>query len=588
MSRTELIQAALGTRPLDLAILNANLVNVFTCEIYPADIGIYGERVALVGPAGAYQLDAVRTIDATGKWATPGFVGTHLHIESTMVTPANYAAAVLPFGTTTSVIDPHEIANVLGKAGVRFMVEASEGLPLRIYVTIPSCVPAVPGKESAGADFGPADVAEMLTWPRVIGVAEVMDYMGVVNSSPRMVEIIQAGLDAGLTIQGHSPLLRGRAANAYLAAGIDNDHELRQGDEGLEKLRLGVLPLLKVSSHGNHVPNILPALKQARFLDVALCTDDIEPADLLENGHMDRVIREMLAHDIEPAVAIRWATLNGARNYGLRDHGAVAPGYLADIVLLDSLEEVHATDVIVGGRHVVTAGKLIASVTAPATTFDPGNTIRIARTLREDDFRVKPPVENGPVTANLMVLEKSRLTTLEQRKLVVANGVLQLPEETCTITIVPRHGQPHPPQSALLRGLGLQRGALATSISHDSHNVLVTGHSAADMLLAVRELAASGGGLVAVADGRVLAKVDLPLAGLMSLKSVDALAQETRAMNHVVRELGIEHAAKALSTTGLALTVIPAVRMSDLGGLFDVATQEFVPIFPAFPPPAAS
>ena len=587
MSRTELIQAALGTRPLDLAILNANLVNVFTCEIYPADIGIYGERVALVGPAGAYQLDAVRTIDATGKWATPGFVDTHLHIESTMVTPANYAAAVLPFGTTTSVIDPHEIANVLGKAGVRFMVEASEGLPLRIYVTIPSCVPAVPGKESAGADFGPADVAEMLTWPRVIGVAEVMDYMGVVNSSPRMVEIIQAGLDAGLTIQGHSPLLRGRAANAYLAAGIDNDHELRQGDEGLEKLRLGVLPLLKVSSHGNHVPNILPALKQARFLDVALCTDDIEPADLLENGHMDRVIREMLAHDIAPAVAIRWATLNGARNYGLRDHGAVAPGYLADIVLLDSLEEVHATDVIVGGRHVVTAGKLIVPVTALATTFDPGNTIRIARTLREDDFRVKPPVENGPVTANLMVLEKSRLTTLEQRKLVVANGVLQLPEETCTITIVPRHGQPHPPQSALLRGLGLQRGALATSISHDSHNVVVTGHSAADMLLAVRELAASGGGLVGVADGRVLAKVDLPLAGLMSLQSVEALAQETRAMNHVVRDLGIEHAAKALSTTGLALTVIPAVRMSDLGGLFDVATQKFVPIFPAFPPPAA-
>ncbi len=190
----------------------------------------------------------------------------------------------------------------------------------------------------------------MLTWPRVIGVAEVMDYMGVVNASPRMVDIVQAGLDADVTIQGHAPLFRGRAANAYLAAGIENDHELRAGDEGLEKLRLGVLPLLKVSSHGNHVPNILPTLKHAAFLDVALCTDDIEPADLLANGHMDRVIREMIAHDIEPAVAIRWATLNGARNNRLRDHGAIAPGYLADIVLLDSLVDVSASDVFVGGR----------------------------------------------------------------------------------------------------------------------------------------------------------------------------------------------------------------------------------------------
>lgn len=578
-NRTELIEAARGARPLDLVIANVNLVNVFTCEIYPADIGVYGDRVAVVGPAGHYQLDAVRTLDATGKWATPGFVDTHLHIESTMVTPANYAAAVLPFGTTTSIIDPHEIANVMGMAGVRFMVEGSEGLPLRVYITIPSCVPAVPGKETAGADFGPAQVAEMLSWPRVIGVAEVMDYMGVVNASPRMVEIVQAGLDAGLTIQGHSPLLRGREANAYLAAGIHNDHELRRGDEGLEKLRLGVLPLLKVSSHGNHVPNILPTLKQAHFLDVALCTDDIEPADLLENGHMDRVIREMLAHDIEPAVAIRWATLNGARNYGLRDHGAIAPGYLADIVLLDSLADVHATDVFVAGEQVVAEGRLAVSIQPPPTQLDSVNTIRLARPLTEDDFRLSPPVENGPVTANIMVLEKSRLTRQEVCELTVIDGQVQLSDDMCTIAVVPRHGQTHPPQVAILRGLGLQRGALASSIAHDSHNILVTGHTPGDCLLAVETLQACGGGLVVVADGEVLAKVALPLAGLMSLKSVPELAKETRHMNRIVQGLGVDHAAKALSTTGLALTVVPALRMSDLGGLFDVATQAFVPVF---------
>ena len=581
MNRTELIQAAMGTRPLDLAILNVNLVNVFTCEIYPADIGVYGDRIALVGMAGEYALDAASVIDGTGKWATPGFVDTHLHIESTMVTPASYAAGVLPFGTTTSIIDPHEIANVLGMDGVRFMIEASEGLPLRVYVMIPSCVPAVPGKETAGADFGPAQVAEMLTWPRVIGVAEVMDYMGVVNASPRMVEIVQAGLDAGLTIQGHSPLLRGRAANAYLAAGIENDHELRRGDEGLEKLRLGVLPLLKVSSHGNHVPNILPTLKQAAFLDVALCTDDIEPADLLQNGHMDRVIREMMAHGIEPAVAIRWATLNGARNNRLRDHGAIAPGYLADIVLLESLADVAASDVFVGGEQVVRDGKLSVTIDEPPATLPVANTVRIARPLTAADFRLTPPVHNGTVTVNLMVLEKTRLSRRETVQVPVVDGELQLDglDDVCTITIVPRHGQTHPPQTALLQGLGLTRGALASSISHDSHNILVTGHAAADMLRAVQELERCGGGLVVVVDGVVEAKVELPLAGLMSRKSVADLAEETRVLNRVVRELGIDHAAKGLATTGLALTVIPELRMSDLGGLFDVATQEFVPVF---------
>jgi adenine deaminase len=580
-NRTELIDAAMGRRPLDLAIRNVNLVNVFTCEIYAADIGVYDERIAVVGPAGAYDLEAVRVIDGTGRWATPGFVDTHLHIESTMVTPAHYAAGVLPFGTTTSIIDPHEIANVLGMDGVRYMIEASEGLPLRIYITVPSCVPAVPGKETAGADFGPEAIAEMLTWPRVIGVAEVMDYMGVVNGSPRMVEIVQAGLDAGVTIQGHSPLLRGRAANAYLAAGIENDHELRAGDEGLEKLRLGVLPLLKVSSHGNHVPNILPTLKNAAFLDVALCTDDIEPADLLENGHMDRVIREMIAHDIEPAVAIRWATLNGARNNRLRDHGALAPGYLADIVLLDSLVEVTASDVFVGGRQVVTEGALCVAIEEPAANMAVANSVRIATPLREDNFCVHPPVHEGNVSANILVLEKSRLTRREVIELPVRAGRVRLEEldDVCTITIVPRHGQPHAPRSALLKGLGLRRGALASSIGHDSHNILVTGHDPADMLQAVEELEACGGGLVVVVGGDVLAKVELPLAGLMSRRSVADLAVETRRLNQIIQELGVDHAAKGLSTTGLALTVIPELRMSDLGGLFDVASQEFVPVF---------
>lgn len=584
MDRMALIEAARGSRPLDLAITNVQLVNVFTCEIYPADIGILGNRIAVVGPAGAYQLEAHDYYDGSGKWACPGFVDTHLHIESSMVTPANYAAAVLPFGTTTSIIDPHEIGNVLGMEGMRFMLEGSEGIPLRTYLTISSCVPAVPGKETAGADFGPAEVAEMLTWPRVIALAEMMDFMGIVNGNPKMVGIVDEALKAGVKVQGHSPLLSGRDLNAYIASGVDNDHELRIGEEGLEKLRLGLLPLLKVSTFGNYARAIVPKLLDLPHLEIALCTDDISPSDLLINGHMDRVIREMLYHGIDPAVAIRWATLNGARHYQLRDHGAIAPGYLADVVLLSSLEKVTASEVFVDGELLVENGRLLTEIPEPPTSIEIKNSVHI-QPLSVDDLRLKPPVENGEIAVNLMELLPTRLSALEQTTVTVKDGELDLAslgDDICYIAIVPRHGQQHKPVVALLKGLGLKQATLASTIAHDSHNILITGHRPEDMLLAVQELEKCGGGLVFVENGRILDKVELPLAGLMSLKPVSELAVEMERLDDLAVELGIPHRAKALSTTGLALTVIPEVRLSDLLGMVDVATQEPIPVFPDF------
>ncbi|MCA9994931.1 MAG: adenine deaminase [Anaerolineales bacterium] len=584
MNRLALIEAARGKRPFDLAITNVQLVNVFTCEIYPADIGIVGNRIALVGPAGAYQLEAHAYYDGSGKWACPGFVDTHLHIESTMVTPANYATAVLPFGTTTSIIDPHEIGNVLGIEGMRYMLEASEGIPLRTYLTISSCVPAVPGKETAGADFGPAEVAEMLTWPRVIALGEMMDFMGIVNGNPKMVGIVEESLKAGVKVQGHSPLLSGRELNAYIAAGIDNDHELRIGEEGVEKLRLGLLPLLKVSTFGNYARPIVPKLLDLPHLEIALCTDDISPSDLLENGHMDRVIREMLYHGVAPAVAIRWATLNGARHYQLRDHGAIAPGYLADIVLLSSLEEVKASEVFVDGKLLVENGKLLQPIAEPPTTIVMGNSVQI-QPLSLADLQLKPPIANGQVTVNVMELLPTRLSKLTQMTATVKDGQLDLTSlgpDICTIAIVPRHGQSHPPVVALLKGLGLRQATLASTIAHDSHNILITGHRPEDMLLAVQELEQCGGGLIFVENGNILGKVELPIAGLMSPKPVAELAAEMQMMDDLAVELGIPHRARALATTGLALTVIPEVRLSDLLGMVDVATQEPIPVFPDF------
>ncbi len=582
MSRIELIEAARGDRPLDLLIQNANLINVFTCEIYPADIGIYGERIALVAPSGSYQLEAKQVINAEGKWASPGFVDTHLHIESSMVTPANYAAAVLPLGTTTAVIDPHEIGNVLGMAGVRYMVEASAGLPLRVYIAVPTCVPAVPGKESAGADFTAVEISEMLKWPRVISAAEVMDYVGVVNVGKRIIEIVQAALDAGVTIQGHAPLLTGRQLNAYLAAGIESDHEIKQGDECVEKLRLGMLPLLKKSSYGNMIKRVLADLKQLPYMEIALCTDDVEPDGIISEGMMDNVLREVIAAGIPPAFAYRWATLNGARHYQFKDLGAIAPGYLADILLLSALEDVQVCDVIANGKPVAADGKLIEKIAEPPVTINVKNSMHFYARPTRETFRIKAPIENGKVDVNTIVMQEANLTELRKISVPVENHYLNLAGlagDFCYLSVVPRHGQPHPSKTVLLSGLHLQRGTLAATVAHDSHNLLIAGHDPDDMLLAALELEQCGGGIIFVEGGRVLGKLELPVAGLMSPKSVAKLAEENSVMNRIGRELGLRGESPILSIAGLALLVIPQVRLSDTLGLFDTIQQKQIPLF---------
>jgi adenine deaminase len=582
MSRSELIEAARGDRPLDLLIRNVNLINVFTCEIYPADIGIYGERVALVLPAGSAELEARETIDGTGKWAAPGFVDTHLHIESSMVTPANYAAAVLPLGTTVSVIDPHEIGNVLGMAGVRYMVEASEGLPLRVYISIPTCVPAVPGKETAGAEFTAKEISEMFSWPRVIAAAEVMDYIGVVRGNQPISDIVTAALEAGVAIQGHSPLLMGRELNAYLAAGIESDHEIRRGDEALEKIRLGMLPLLKLSSFGNPVKDVIPAIKDLPFLDIALCTDDIEPDDIISKGHMDRVVREVIKYGVRPALAYRWASLTGARAYQLKDLGAIAPGYYANILLLNALEDVRVNDVLINGKFVSEDGKLIIDIPEPPVSIDAGNSVNFSQRPTRESFRVKAPIENGTVEVNTIHLLESGMTELHRNAIPVEDGYLKLDdslEDICYLSVVPRHRQAHAAVTVLLSGLHLREATLATTIAHDSHNLLIAGHDPQDMLLAALELEQCGGGVIFVKDQKVLGKIELPIAGLMSPKPVAELAEEASVLNRIGRELGLTTLSPMLAIAGLALPVVPEVRVTDLVGLLDTVLQKEIDLF---------
>ena len=578
-TRKELVEAARGDRELDLLIEGVQLVNVFTLETYRADIGVYGDRIALVLPAGTEELTAKTVLDGSGKWAAPGFVDTHVHIESTMVTPANFAAAVLPMGTTTAVIDPHEIGNVSGMAGVRYMIEASEGLALRVYIAVPSCVPAAPGLETAGAAFGPQEVSEMLGWDRVISVAEVMDFPGVIGCTPRMLGIVQAGLDKYLTIQGHAPMVSGRDLNAYLAAGNESDHEIRDPDELLEKLRLGMLPLVKDSSFGNPIPVLASVLKAHPWAEIALCTDDIEPADLLDKGHMNRVLRTMIAEGIKPERAVRFATLNGARHYGLRDHGAVAPGYFADIVLLNSLEEVAVNEVIVGGRLVAKDGQLMLDIEEPREV-PVENTVRLPE-LSIESFVLRTP--SSDTTVINVIAPKGWIMNLEPVSVQPVNGKIELGslgDNISLVSIIPRHGQDRSPTLAPLKGFPLTRGAMASTVSHDSHNLAVVGKNPGDMYLAAKTLEECGGGVVVVVDGQILAKVELPIAGLMSPLPVPELAEKVREFNRAAREAGIQMPVPVLTLAGFALPCRPeGCVVTDLG-LVDVATQQPVPLFP--------
>jgi adenine deaminase len=578
MTRRALVEAARGDRPLDLVIRGGAMVNVYTGEIARADIGIFGDCIAVVDFGGTFGLTGREEIDARGLIALPGLVDTHVHIESTMVTPPHFARAVLPLGTTTVVIDPHEIGNVTGRAGVEYMLRASEGLPLRVFVTVPSSVPAVPSVETAGAAFDADDVAAMLQWPRVVGVAELMDYPGIVKQEARTAAIAEAGLAAGKNLEGHAPLLGGRELAAYLAAGVDSDHEARGAAEMVEKLRLGMWVYGRENTFRHTVGFLAEALQSIPDpWNVALCTDDIDPADLLLHGHMDRGLRVLLNAGVDPALAIRFATLNGAVRYGLNDLGAIAPGKLADIVLTESFSDFRAKVVLAGGQVVARDGQLVADFADPAPP-PLGNTVRIGE-ISADTFRLRAPHATGDVPLKCIDIDPVRTTSLGDVTVRFVDGecAFPLPDGVTLLSVVPRHSQSHPPTLALLRGLPLRDGALATTVAHDSHNLIVAGRTPEDMAVAVRAVAGMGGGVALAVGGEVVATVRLPVAGLISDAPVETIAAEVRAFNARAGALGLGGASPVLAISSLALPVAPFVRITDRG-VVDTLTQQFIPM----------
>ena len=563
------IAVARGDEPADLVLAGGKVLSVFTGELLDADIAVAGEHIAGLG---RYQGRQVQ--DVSGLVLLPGFIDGHMHLESTKLMVDAFAAAVLPCGTTAAVIDPHEIANVFGARGVHALLSAAARVPLDYYLMVPSCVPAS-AFESSGATLGAADVSALLaSEPSAIGLAEVMDFPGVVAGSPAVLGKLLATRGAGRHADGHAPGLSGPALNAYLAAGIRSDHECTSYAEALDKRRLGMWIMIREGSAARDLAALLPLVRDFGPANCMLCTDDTEPDELLESGHVNAILRKAVALGCPPADAVVMATLHPARYHGLSELGAIAPGYLADIVAVPDLSGFRPALVYKRGRLVAAEGKAAAIPRATAPDWMRGSVHLPA--IGPADLRMTAP--GGPV----------RVIEVRPGELVTRMRVLPAPQRAGELAADPgrdllkaavleRHHGTGRIGLGLVTGFGLRRGALASTVAHDAHNVVAVGADDADMAAAIGRLAELGGGQVAVSGGQVLAEVPLPIAGLLSDRCGEEVAAQTRALREAGNALGSRLPAPFMTMSFLALSVIPEARLTDWG-LLDTVGFELVSV----------
>ncbi|WP_454889229.1 adenine deaminase [Serratia quinivorans] len=585
--RQRAVKAALGQLPFDLLLTNAALIDMATGEVRNVDVGIVGALIASVHPCGTLT-EALQTQDLAGAYLSPGLIDTHVHVESSHLPPERYAEIVVAQGTTTIFWDPHELANVLGVAGVRYAVDASRDLPLRVICAAPSSVPSTPGLEMSGADFAGQEMETMLAWPEVGGVAEVMDMHGVLNGSERMLEILNAGLNSGKLIEGHARGLSGADLQAYLAAGVTSDHELTSGADALEKLRAGLTLEIR-GSHPYLLPEIVAALKTLPHLSsqITVCTDDVPPDMLLEKGGIVALLNMLIEQGLPATDVLRMATLNAAIRLQRNDLGLIAAGRVADLVVFDSLTQLRAQQVYVAGKLTAQQGKMQKPLKANPNVAAPRDTLRL-QPLAAGDFVLKvPAIRHGKAT--LRHIKGARFTQWNETTVEVRNGEVQIPQGFSLIWVQHRHGRHQAtPQLALLEGWGELRGAIATSYSHDSHNLVVLGRDAADMALAANALIASGGGMALSQNGEILAQVAMPIAGMLSDLPAAELAQQFKNLRDLSARIADweppYRVFKAIEGTCLACNAGP--HLTDLG-LTDGSTRQIVdPLIACWETPA--
>lgn len=587
----KLVDVATGRCAADLVVRGGRWVNVHSGEVIDGtDLAIYGGRFAYCGPDARHCIGPdTRVVEANGRYLVPGLCDAHMHVESGMVTVTEFCKAVIPHGTTSMFIDPHEIANVLGLPGVRLMHDEAAMMPTNVYVQVPSCVPSAPGLENSGEVLTPEEISEALNWPQTIGLGEVMDFPGVAANSPRMVAAIAATMDAGKTVGGHfaSPLLD-HSFHGYVAGGPADDHEGTRKEDAIARVRQGMKAMIRLGSAWYDVKEGIRGVTEDGLdpRNYILCTDDCHSGTLVNDGHMDRVVRHAIECGLAPVTAIQMATINCAEHFGLeRELGSIAPGRRADFLLTEDLKDLHADTVFARGEELASKGKLTAEFGGIDWPSSVRQTVNMKRDLTDADFVIRAPdgTAGGMVTANVIgVVENQAPTRALTMSLPVDRaGIVNAPiqENVCQIALVERHRATGGVVNGFVSGFGYNIDcALASTVAHDSHHMIVVGTNHADMAKAANRLREIGGGVAFYAGGEEAGLIPMPIAGLMSDQPCRDVAAQAEQLGDAMRAAGCALNNAFMQHSLLALVVIPEIRISDIG-LVDVRKFEKIELF---------
>lgn len=565
------IDVAAKRIPADLVIKNGQVINVFTREIIKEDIAIVDGSIVGTGEFEGYE-----TVDASGQFVVPGFIDGHVHIESAMVTPSEFSNVVLPHGVTTIVADPHEIANVSGTDGIDFMLEASEGIPLEVLLMLPSCVPATPF-ENSGATLEPADLEPYYSHPRVIGLGEVMDYPSVLFKDDKMLDKIMDASVKEKHVDGHASAIDADGINIYMAAGIQTDHECVTAEESLVRLRKGMYIMLREGSAAKDLVTLLKAVTEYNARRCLFVTDDKHLDEIIDEGSIDFNVKTAIREGVDPLLAIQMATLNAAECFGLKTKGAIAPGFEADLILLKDLETVDISQVYKGGKLVAENGEVIqvaGSITPPSIITD---SVHINPISRED---LKVMMTEGNMANIIEIRPKMILTKHIIEEVDVKDGYFQpsVAKDQLKIVVIERHYQTGNIGLGIIKGLGIKNGAIASTVAHDSHNIVAAGTNDEDLLKAIQLTADMRGGLVVVEKEKLLVSLPLPVAGLMSNLETKVVNERIQDLNYALAKIGCTMEFNPFITLAfLALPVIPELKLTDKG-LFDVKNSQYLDV----------
>ena len=568
---SNIINVARGLEKADLVIKNANIVNVLSEEIHKGDIAICDGVIAGIGE----NYSGEKEIDINGAYVTPSFIDGHVHLESTMMLPKEFAKTVLPAGTTTVIIDPHEISNVLGLHGISFMHEAVKDLPMNVYTMLPSCVPATPF-ETSGFDLNSYDLSLLIDKPWVLGIAEMMNFPGVLNLDKNVMAKLELAKSRGKRIDGHAPYLSGKDLCGYIASGVKSDHECTTPEEAIEKLRLGVYVMIREGTAAKDLDALIPVLKTSNTRKCIFVTDDRHPADLKE--HINGMVRRVVEAGVDPIKAVQVASLNTAEYFGLKDLGAIAPGYKADLLVLPDLKTFKPDIVLKDGQVVAQDGKLAVEITendAIATR----NSVNV-RWITMDDFKIQTEGDGVKKVRALEVIPHQLITksVMSDVKVVDGNAISNVETDTLKICVIERHRATGNIGKGFVKGFNLKCGAIASTVAHDSHNMIVIGTNDFDMYTAAVALIKCQGGKVVVKDGEIISQLPLPIAGLMSDKEFDFVVEKCDELNKAAHSIGCKLEDPFMTMGFLSLPVIPELKITDKG-VFDTNKFDFVDIF---------